>query len=233
MLRNRTLLLFGLAATASLGASGCIIGDVDNSAFIVSWDLFYVGNGPRDPGARVACEDAGTPTVDLEMRTRDGTVYKDSFRCQDGDGKSRVMPSGSYDVRISLRTAGGTIVSAQERTAEVFRRGLTDLGIVQFTIQSFALNWTLSKANMPTMCDRVGATEVHLITQFQNDPSATYKFPCTEHMGETTAILVGTYSVQLQLMSAAGAVLSGTMPMTFPVTATTRAVLPPITFVVN
>jgi hypothetical protein len=83
------------------------------------------------------------------------------------------------------------------------------------------------------MCDKVGAAEVHLITQLANDPPATYKFPCAEHMGETTAILVGTYSVQLQLINAAGGLLSGTMPMTFPVSPTARAVLPPITFVVN
>lgn len=232
MLRFRTLCLFSLAAVASLGASGCIIGDVDNSAFIVDWELFYVGNGGR-PGEAVSCEDAGTPNVDLEMRNRDGTVYKDSFRCQDRGGKSRVLPPGSYDVRISLKTANGTIVSSKEGTFDLVRRGLTDLQIIQFSVQSFALNWTLSRNNASTMCGPVGATEVHLITQLANDPQATYKFPCTEHMGETTAILVGTYSVQLQLVNAAGAVLSGTMPMTFPVSPSARAVLPPITFVVN
>jgi hypothetical protein len=233
MLRIRTLLLFGLAAV-SLGASGCIIGDTDNSAMIVDWDLRYVGPDERTQGDRVACEDAGTTTVELEMRNRStNAVFKDSYQCKDFGGKSKVLPSGLYDVRIALKTAGGQEISAQQVQAEVVRRGLTDLGLVIFQVQSFELTWTVSRGNMATMCDKVDGKDVKLIAQLANEPSKSYLFPCSDHGGVTTAILTGPYNLQVQLLNSAGAVISTTAPMPFLVSGSRRAVLPIVDFSVN
>jgi hypothetical protein len=112
---------------------------------------------------------------------------------------------------------------------------LTDLDTVVFDIQSFVLNWSIDRGNVGASCGEVGGVTVELITRLGEDEPRRLSFPCTapNHSAASGAIPTGSYSVQVRLLDVAGKELSSIKPMTFVVGGTRRAVLPPITFVVN
>lgn len=237
MLRIRTLWLFGIAGLG-LVASGCVSGDDraffqdDRAFFQVGWDLVAVGT----TNDFVTCDEAGTPIVTLDMQRRGGQRIRKQFNCMDRGGQSDILPSGTYDVTIALHTGGpdGPVVSSKDGTFDLFRRGVTDLGVIAFQIQAWELHWSLQRGGAAVGCDQVGAATVRLITQTARmQQPLTYPFACGDGAGVTTAIPTDTYSVQVQLENAAGGVLSKTDPMTVVVTGAAMATLPPITFAVQ
>jgi hypothetical protein len=209
-----------------LAPAGCVIDGSDQAAFLVDWDLVYVGTKET-----LACDDAGTPTVTLDMVRKGGPTFHDTFKCNDRRGQSETIPSGAYDVTIALKAADGTVVSANNGTFPVPRRGITDLGIIAFQIQAWEVHWSIARGNATVTCDQSGAKSVRLVTQLPNMAKPlSYLWPCSDGEGISTAVPIGTYSVQVQLEDAAGKVLSATKPMTFVASGAALAALPPITF---
>jgi hypothetical protein len=224
MLRIRTLWLFGLAGL--LGAAGCVIHDPDEAAFVVTWELEYVGSDEA-----VACARAKTPTVTLQMRNLGtGQVLRNTFDCQRGGGQSEILPAGDYAVVISLDGEDGRALSAKEGEFRVFRRGLTDLQHIVFQVQSFRLAWSIARGGAATTCRAVDGRTVKLITQTVEGAPTSYSFPCEDGSAQTPAVPSGSYSVQVQLVGGGGQVISQTDPMTFVAGTDRRADLPPITF---
>jgi hypothetical protein len=225
VLRNRTVWLFGLAAL--LGTSGCIIGDdSDDPAFTVGWSLVYIGSNQA-----VACDVAGTPTVKLLMENvATNQLYTDDFPCSAQGGDSRKLPPGTYHVKIALLNPQGKEVSNADGRFVLGRHGLTDLGVIGFEIQSFQISWSLARGRMSLACKDVDAKSVNLVTRLASDDPVVYSFPCTAGSGASPAILLGSYSVRVDLVATSGDVLWTSDVMTRPVDDTRREVLPPITF---
>jgi len=231
MSRIRTLCLLGVV----LGTAGCIIDGDDDGAFIADWQVLFLGN------ELTTCKAAGTPTVTMEVARRGGERFTESFDCALERGRSRVVPPGTYDVTMTLENSLGEAVSGISGTFDVTHRGLVDLEIIRFQVQSFVLTWSINKAGFPVKCADVGATTVHLVTQRGQDGPITYPFPCSANRGVTQAIPLDTYSVYPQLLDANGRVLDSKRAMTVDAGETERdannqlvvkrAVLkPPVTF---
>jgi hypothetical protein len=167
-----------------------------------------------------------------------GITVVDSFNCIDGDTdagvQSRILPRGTYDVALDLKSSAGQIVSSTGAMRRIVsRRGFVYLGNAVFEVQSWLLHWSLKRANAVS-CEEAGATTVRLVTRMGSVAPVNYEFPCKDLRGETTAIPVGSesYSVQVLLLNAAGATLAEEPPKTFVVSKTQRATIPPITFAV-
>jgi hypothetical protein len=211
MLRLRTLWLPGFM-TMALGAVGCVIEEADDSAFLVSWDLAYVGEG-----SRVNCEDAGTPTVSLQARhLNTGATYVGEFPCSSLRGISQVLPHGQYEATLSLLDDRGRPVSLiQGGPFNIHRHGLTELPLIEFQVQAWELAWVLVRAIGPTStriasCAEGGVHTVELETQLASEPREKYTFPCEDGAGITQAIRTGTYAYQVRLLDAAGTMLTET-----------------------
>jgi hypothetical protein len=218
-----------------VGSSGCIIGDTDDSAFVVDWALMYVPPaGNPDEVVTPSCQEAHTPTVDLDIVNRSTrATHHASFKCSEGGARSQVLPVGTYDVTVALKNDLGKSMSAATNTADIVRRGLTDLGSLAFGIQSFRMAWTLARGSAGVSCEQAGAKTVVLTAMLGGEPMMSLDFPCNAYAGISPAIATGTYSLRVQLLGNSGAVLSDIPAMTWPVNGKVRADLPPITFGVN
>jgi len=220
-----------LASDGGVDLDGGDGGGDGESGLVIRWSLVYVGSSNMIP-----CDQAGTTAVELTMTNMSTSAppVTDVFPCAAGMGRSRALQPGNYDVTAALETAAGRVVSGATGRFAVAPGSLTDTGDLVFEIQSFELSWSLSRGNMAVACDQVGARNVNLITQVAGEPApTTYLFPCNDGSGTTTAVPVGTYTIQVQLLDGSGQSLSETTPMMFVASATMRAVLPPITFVVR
>jgi hypothetical protein len=221
-----TVSLFGLAGLG-LALTGCGGGSDGDPGFGLTWDLHLIDDG------FVNCEDAGTPIVNLDTVGANNFTSHDSFPCSTMRGTTTsVLPRGTYQVTVSLENGSGQVVSATQTTADIFG-GLNRLQGLTFEVQSFSLSWTIARGNQLLTCDQANARTVQLITMAGDAKPINYMFPCPDRAGDTTAIPLGPYAVQAQILDAAGNVLATTMPMSIVVDGQRRAVLPPVAFTVN
>lgn len=215
----RTVWFLGLTLAAA-AASGCVMGGDDDGAFVVTWELQYVGPERE----RISCDFAGTTTVLLETRSvRTGQVFQDRFDCRSNGGRSQTLPPGTYEVTLSVLSREGRALSALSGRFDLFRRDLTDLGHIEFKVQSFRVVWSLVRGNMPVTCEQAGATQVKLVTQLADEAPQAYTFPCPDRTGQTVGVPTGPYTAQVQLLGAGGQILSQTRPMALPVGGDRRA----------
>jgi hypothetical protein len=194
-------------------------------AFRVEWQLVWVG------GARqVACEEARVVTVVLEGAATGGGTFRDEFPCGAGSGVTEALPHGPYSVRLSLVDAAGLVLGSQQGMFTA-GAGTFDLGTVVFELQSFQLSWTLKRAGRTISCADANASTVVLQSRREMEPPVSYQFPCPDGMGVTTAILPGSYAIDLRLIDTGGRVLWKTdAPVVMTVSQDRRAVLPGVTF---
>jgi len=224
MLSTSTLWRAGVTLLC-LGAVGCVIEDADDSAFAVSWNLAYVAGGQL-----VSCADAGTPTVQLQARhLQSQNAYTTSFPCADLGGVSEVLPSGPYEVTLSLLDALGRPVSAiANGPFDISRRRLTRLPDTQFQIQAWDLAWIISGTD-PTggmsilACADVGAQTVELFTRLGSEGPEMFEFDCGLGQGTSQAIRTGNYAYQVRLLDPARQVLAETDVLGLRVEADRRA----------
>jgi hypothetical protein len=248
MKRHLVALVFG-----SVGLSACIIngggdGDVGdgfngssgNGTLDVRWDIKYLGDSSP---AVVPCAEpdnlAGTQTVDVvAIHNSTNLSYTSSFACGLGAGLI-TLPPGQYSVTFNLKDDVGDVVSTltvpdgTNGRAIIIRGGATTPIDVFFVIQSFWMNWQIQRAGVPMTCAAVGAATVELETVLSgSDESVLFSFPCASMAGITSAIPTGLYLWSARLLDANGAVLSQTVNQSFTATATQRAILPAVGFVV-
>jgi hypothetical protein len=224
-------------AVALAGAAGCDDGNGPDQVFEMDWFIRYLPDTPNGPvGQTVDCEGAGTPTLLFEIRNvATGAVFSDRFACNTYYGRSQQHPPGEYQVRLTLEDRAGRPIArweGEDRTWFLRRRGSTYFGLpVEFTIQSFALSWSVAQGPAPVSCQRVGAQTVLLLAQLAaEDEPRRFEIPCAQGAAQTAAVPPGTYGIQVQLLNAQGAVLSQVRSMTVTAPANARAILPAITF---
>ena len=224
MWKNRTVWLFALALVGAGGDGG---GGGGDTAFTVSWNLFYVG---ADSGP--SCAQAGTPQVVLGLvRVQDNAKFSKTFSCDAGGGQTPNLPPGTYETRISLLRADGQEVSFKTGQFDLAGGQVEDLGTIGFQVQSFHLAWSLAQGAHGVACGDVGAQTVDLVTRLNSEPEVTYSFPCGSGSGSTSAVLLGTYSVGIRLVGAGNNVLWETNPpMTIQVDDKSPADLGTVTF---
>lgn len=228
------LLAFALATPA------CVVDDVDDSAFYFDWQIEDVGLPINDV---LTCDEAGAETVVLEVQNVSNGSAKQTFSypCRAGAGKSPVLATGQYAVTLRLLRGDNIEVSSisfpgpGQPAVFIDRRGVTDLGTTVFEVQSFSVQWLLTRTAAPTIpvsCASVGATNVQMTATTANLPPFTFNFACADPGGLTQAVPDGDYALQFRLLNAAGASLSElAVPFATPVDR--QAVLPPVTFTVN
>jgi hypothetical protein len=225
MWRLRTLWLPGFMLM-TLGAVGCVIEEADDSAFLVSWDLFYVDNG-----GRVNCEDAGTPTVGLEARHLiTGSTYSGEFDCSELRGITQRLPHGDYKVTLALLDELKRPVSLIDVGGfNIRRHGLTEMPLIEFQVQAWELQWVLVRETGTgtrfTSCAEAGVRTIELETQLANEPREIYTFPCEDGEGITQAIRTGLYAYQLRLLDDRGNPLFETNVMSYDVPAERPALI--------
>jgi hypothetical protein len=230
MSKKFTVSLFGLASLG-LAVTGCGGGGGDggDGALGLTWDLQLIGNN-----GSISCDAAGTPTVVLDTLGSNNFKSHDTFPCSTMTGMSTTLPRGTYQVSVALQNTAGQEVSAVQDNFTVNRGGVNPLPHLTFSIQTFSLSWTLNRGGSGVSCQEAGATTVRLITRIGNDQPVQYDFPCLDKdigtNGSTTAIPIGTYSVQIQLLDGAGKVLSEVPATTVKVSSDAPADLPVITF---
>ena len=224
MLSTSTLWRTGVTLLC-LGAVGCVIEDADDSAFTVSWNLAYVAGGRA-----VSCADAGTPTVQLTARhLQSQNAYTSTFPCTDLGGVSEVLPSGPYEVTLSLLDDLNRPVSAiAGGPFDISRRRLTPLPDIQFQIQAWDIAWIISSTD-PTGamsilgCPDVGGEIVELFTRLGSEEPDTFEFACGLGQGTSQAIRTGNYAYQVRLLNPQRQVLAETGVLSLRVGASERA----------
>jgi hypothetical protein len=221
-----TLSLVGFVGLG-LTVTGC--GGESEPAFGATWALSLIGGQNQS----ITCDDAGTPTVVLDTMGPGGFTSHDMFPCSAGSGVSGRVPEGNFQVVLALVNGAGQEVSGVQDNFTVSRGGVNRLPPLTFDIQTFNVAWTLARGSTGVTCRDANAVTVRLITLLGNGKPVNYDFPCVDGNDSTTAVPIGTYSLQVQLLDPAGGVLSEVPAMTFPVTDTQPADLPPITFSVK
>lgn len=213
LLRSRPLWLFGLTLSLAL-AAGCGDGDGDNDAMMeVNWDVAYVDN------TAVSCPAAGTPWVRLDARSqRTGQMFTFEFNCESYRGRTDTIPSGPYEIFLSLLDGKRRpVASTGGGYFELRRRGVTQVDPVRFQIQSFLVSWLLVLEGMGgsmrpvTSCAEVGVSTVEFSAQLSGEPEGeVFRFNCDPGLGATSAIRVGSYGYQIRLLNAADAPVTTT-----------------------
>lgn len=209
MFSIRTLCLFGL----TLVLSGCpaASNSTHTGYFSAAWDLEWVGTT-----SPIYCQEAGVEWVDLDMVDRYNNAYHDRFPCSANQqtNVSRDLPAGDYSVVMRLRDSKERLLSATDPGWFTIVSGApTDLADSAgnppvFDLQAFYLDWTVFQDLYETTCGAVGAKSVEVRAQLSTESTATtYLLSCAAGRGNTPAVPVGTYSVQVNLLDSSGLVL--------------------------
>jgi hypothetical protein len=206
---------------------------IERLVFFLNWDLELVG------GTATTCKEAGASAVRLSTtQVATGQLVTTDFPCDDLGGVTARLPEGAHSITVQLLDATGGVLSQTTIPNMVVTQNFpTDIGIVIFTVQSFAVSWRVEKAgppgtpSQPTTCAAVGAASVELETQIPGRPISTFVFECATMGGITTAVPFGTYTLVLRLRDAAGAVLSQVNLPPFTTPQEARATLPLAVFV--
>jgi hypothetical protein len=203
------------------------VGNPNEAVVTTSWKLAFVEG---DVG--LGCDEAGTPNVTIRaVNTATKNATTDKLPCMSLGGASRVLMPGAYDVTVQLEDAQGRAVSAVTSSLTL-AAGANDTGPLLFSVQSFKLSWAVERNQASVSCQAAGAATVELTATLGMDVS-TYKFPCAQSEGQTSAVRVGTYSVAVKLKDMAGETLSEVPATPFMAAANKRATFPKITFAVR
>jgi hypothetical protein len=206
-LRVRTLWLFGLTLALGSAASAGCGGDGGDAQIAITWRVAYVGPELTD------CDAAGTPTVRLEARRGSSTTtqpYSFEFPCASLKGVTEGLPTGNYDITLSLLDLKNRPVASTTGNFDVRRHGTNELNPVQFQVQAFQVSWLLvvkgpGNAMMTAPCAQLGVKTIEFSAKLSSDPAPEIlRFDCLENPGAglTSAIRTGNYAYQFRLLDA-------------------------------
>jgi hypothetical protein len=214
MWRNCTAFLACLAAS---GAAGCVVDGSDSSAIRLRWDLSYL------TGTQASCDGADTPSVGIvALDPRTGSRFSNMFPCHDKVAVTGKLPTGFYDVTLSLLDRKGRVVSeVLYQSVETRRSGVTEpTDVAVFPVQAWDLAWVVQRVGpggrpVASTCEAVGAATVEMTWQLGGEPAEAVGFPCPgsppgSYAGITPAIRTGLYQAQIRLLDAGGRSLSET-----------------------
>jgi hypothetical protein len=173
----------------------------------MQWSVYDLGDTAM--AYPLTCADVGAGDVVLTMVNQSTqATYTDTFHCASAnyDGTSAYVPSGTYAIKVDLYgdpvVYGNSTTLLDELTStQALVSGSNPLGVIDFMVNSFVLGWSISYGGVSTTCAAAGASWVELDVYFSGQTKATaYFFPCdvTSYRAATTAIPMGSYSVQWQ-----------------------------------
>jgi hypothetical protein len=198
--------LVGLVGLLALAVAGCggggghsMRGGSGYSAYIsLQWGVYDVGDTTFAHPLDCATVGAGQIVV-----TTDET-WQDSFNCASGGGTTAALPTGSHTVRVTLYGdpaiyKNNSTVLDEISSSQLLSAGTNPLSVVDFLVNSYVLGWTITSGGLATSCAAVGASYVALDVYYagQTQPT-TYYLNCQEGRAATTAIAMGSYSIQWQ-----------------------------------
>jgi hypothetical protein len=216
-----------LALTLGLvGCGGGHRGSGGNAYVTLAWDVADLGN----PNKNLYCEDVGAGDVVLTMTNQNtGATYTDTFACASPNyaGTSAYVPSGPYDITISLYGDpsiygnANTLLESQSESFTLLAGG-NDLGVLGFLVNSFVLRWSITVGGAPSSCAAVGAYWVELDVTYPGASQATaFTFPCNDisNREATLGIPMGDYRITWQafLLDANQRDLLSTVPLYYDV----------------
>jgi len=184
------------------------------STFALAWTV------EDGTGAASTCDAQGGQTVDVTIvNPATGATETQTVPCSTMAAATCAMPAGAYDVTLSLRNAGGTVLAEIVAPTLILVDGTaTQVASLPFAVggadatsgRGFALTWSIEQADTSgaETCAQAGAASVRLIAG-----TKTFDLPCGDGKGRTTAIAPGDYPVTLHLIDAQGADLSVTQTM--------------------
>jgi hypothetical protein len=128
-------------------------GQPRGGTFSLSWTL-------SDEGTAVPCDQIGAVTVTLLLFPKNaGFGFPQTLSCAAGAGRTGAQDPGTYDVEISLGTAGGAVATLPRMRDVVLRDGQdTSLGAVVFEVDaSGGLRFRLKATSASSNCGGTGA----------------------------------------------------------------------------
>jgi hypothetical protein len=194
--------LVGLLALAGLGCGGgghSSRGGSGYSAYLsLQWGVYDVGDTAF--ANRLDCATVGAGQI---VVTTDET-WQDTFSCASGGGTTAALPTGTHTLRVTLYGdqavyGNNSTVLDEISSSQLLGAGTNSPPLVDFLVNSYVLEWTITSGGLATSCAAVGATYVALDVYYsgQSQPT-TYYLNCDEGRAATTAIAMGSYSIQWQ-----------------------------------
>jgi hypothetical protein len=203
--RNYLVTLVGLLALAGAGCGGSgggghpPRGGSSYGAYVsLQWGVYDVGDTAYASPLDCAVVGAGQIVV-----TTDET-WQDTFSCLSGGGTTAALPTGNHTLRVTLygdpTTYGNNSTVLDEISSSVFLgAGTNPQPVVDFLVNSYVLDWTITSGGLATSCASVGAAYVALDIFYTGAPQpTTYYLNCNEGRAATTAIAMGSYSIDWQ-----------------------------------
>jgi hypothetical protein len=172
------------------------------------WSLADLG----DPTTGLTCADVGAGDIVVTLQGPSGTL-SDTVPCNSQSySASYTLPSGTYSVTASLYgdpTVYGnatTVLDTIPQFSQTIVNGPNAV-FLDFLVNSYILNWSISSGGHPATCASVGASYVELDIYYagQSTPEV-YHFSCGSNYSPTTgiyrdittAIDMGSYDIQWQ-----------------------------------
>lgn len=205
----KQLVVPAILAASSVLATGCFFVDDDDDDFSgvgffgVSWEL--------DPG----CPAGATTAQALSQRVDAsgnaiGSPIEDLFDCEDGRDTTDPLPLGLYEVTLNITDESTDELFAQSVIVEAELDLDEEVVSVDFDILTdqafFFLTWTIDGDEATTAaCDAAGADAVRVLATLASSGDATTDSrSCDDGGGETSALPLGDYVLEIDLVDAAG-----------------------------
>jgi hypothetical protein len=206
--RSRLGYLIGILGTLALFGAGCGGGHSGGTYANMQWTLADYGAPLTD----LTCEDVGAGDIVVALQSSTES-FSDTLHCNTQNYSSAyTVPSGTYSITATLYgdpTVYGnatTVLDTIPQFSQTIVNGPNTVAL-DFLVNSYVLNWSISSGGFATTCASVGARYVELDIYYagQSTPAAYY-FNCNSnyipstyiYRDITTAIDMGSYNIQWQ-----------------------------------
>jgi hypothetical protein len=208
--RSRQGRLTGILGMLALLGAGCGGGGHSGGIYAdLQWSLADLG----DPTTGITCEDVGAGDIVVTLQeTTTQASYSDTLPCNSQNySASYTVPRGTYSITATLYGdplvfGNATTVLDTIQLTQTVVNGPNTVPL-DFLVNSYILNWSISSGGFVTTCASVGASHVELDIYYpgQSTPD-TYLFDCNSNFNPvtyvcreiTTAIAAGSYNIQWQ-----------------------------------
>jgi hypothetical protein len=207
----------------ALFGAGCGGGHSGGTYANIQWTLADLGA----PSTGLTCADVGGGDIVVSLQSA-AASYSDTIPCNSPNySASYTIPSGTYSITATLygdpQVYGNatTVLDTIPQFSQTIVSGPNTVPL-DFLVNSYILNWSISSGGYATTCASVGASHVELDIYYagQSTPEA-YLFNCNSNFNPitsvyrdiTTAIDMGSYSISWQayLQDAANRDLASTL----------------------
>lgn len=205
-IRSRQIHLAGILGMLALFGAGCGSGHSGGTYANIQWTLADLG----DPTTDLTCADVGAGDIVVGLQSA-AASYSDTIPCNSPSySASYTVQSGTYSITTTLygdpQVYGNatTVLDTIPQFSQTIVNGPNTV-FLDFVVNSYILNWSISSGGFAATCASVGASYVELDIYYagQSTPEA-YLFNCGSNYNPnsgiyrdiTTAIEMGSYGIQ-------------------------------------